>query len=73
MSEPVDDPKPTLAELRMLRIAKLSPPTESIVPIKHVLDYSKMTVVELKNHCKESGKKGFTGKCKQELIAMLTQ
>jgi len=60
--EPAEDPKPTLAELRQLRIAKLSIPPK--IQVNH-------TVMELKKMCKERGIKGFTGKCKQELIAML--
>jgi uncharacterized protein (UPF0305 family) len=61
---PSDDPKPTLAELRLLRLAKLAPePTKP--------DYTTFTVVELKRICKERGLKGFTGKCKQDLINLL--
>jgi hypothetical protein len=58
-----DPPKPTLAELRQLRIAKLSP--------VQTPDYTKCTVAELKKICKERGLKGFTHKCKQDLIQLL--
>jgi len=61
-----EDLKPTLAELRQLRIAKLSP---SIVLPKP--DYTKCTLVELKKQCKERGLKGYTNKCKQELMDLL--
>jgi hypothetical protein len=64
--ETIDDPKPTLAELRQLRLAKLAPEVKPLLP-----DYTKLTVVELKKLCKERGLKGFTGKCKQELINLL--
>jgi len=65
----LDEPKPTLAELRLLRLAKLAPEERKPVPAKP--DYTKLTVLELKKLCKEKGLKGFTGKCKQELINML--
>ena len=64
-----EDPKPTLEELRRLRIAKLS--GETPLPKVTIPDYTKCTVVELKKQCKERGLKGFTGKCKQELIDLL--
>lgn len=83
----IDDPKPTLAELRLLRLAKLAPeekkpvsapdpatapvPDPSPDPVPAKPDYTKLTVLELKKLCKEKGLKGFTGKCKQELINML--
>jgi hypothetical protein len=56
-----EDPKPTLAELRQLRLAKLEPRP----------DYTKYTVAELKQKCRERGLKGFTHKCKEELIRLL--
>ena len=73
----LDEPKPTLAELRLLRLAKLAPeerkpvPETNPVPVPAKPDYTKLTVLELKKLCKEKGLKGFTGKCKQELINML--
>lgn len=57
-----EDPKPTLAELRQLRLAKLAP---------QLPDYTKCTVAELKRMCKERGLKGFTHKSKQDLIRLL--
>jgi len=79
----IDDPKPTLAELRLLRLAKLAPEERKPVPVPAPVpvpvpdpvpakpDYTKLTVLELKKLCKKKGLKGFTGKCKQELINML--
>lgn len=79
----LDEPKPTLAELRLLRLAKLAPEERKPVPetvpdhvpdtdpVPAKPDYTKLTVLELKKLCKEKGLKGFTGKCKQELINML--
>ncbi len=67
---PIEDPKPTLAELRLLRLAKLAPvPVPIVAPVAP--DYTKLTVVELKKLCKDRNIKGMTGKCKQELINML--
>lgn len=72
-----DPPKPTLAELRLLRLAKLAPVAAKVDPVtaevtaKVEPDYTTLTVVELKRLCKEKGLKGFTGKCKQDLIRLL--
>jgi len=71
-----DPPKPTLAELRILRLAKLAPVVVPVISVPEVVakvepDYTTLTVVELKRLCKEKGMKGFTGKCKQDLVTML--